>query len=150
MKNDMNQKFDNIQYSISRLTNLNTLQEKGRFPSQPHQNPKGVHEVESQEGESSQTKDVKALITLRSGKKIEKPTPEPYVEKEEEIKKGKEVEDKESEISEEKKDSDSTMNAIPEKELLKEEMLKKSTSPPFPQALHGKRGLEMQLKSLKY
>ncbi|RVW27153.1 Pro-Pol polyprotein [Vitis vinifera] len=67
---------------------------KGRFPSQPHQNPKGVHEVESQEGESSQVKDVKALITLRS-----------------------------------------------EKELLKEEMLKKSTSPPFPQALHGKKGI---------
>ncbi|KAL6335134.1 hypothetical protein AAG906_027194 [Vitis piasezkii] len=151
MQNDMNQKFDNIQYSISRLTNLNTLQEKGRFPSQPHQNPKGVHEVESQEGESSQVKDVKALITLRSGKKIEKPIPEPhvYVEKEEEINKGKEMEDKESEISEEKKDSDSTMKAIPEKELLKEEMLKKSTSPPFPQALHGKKGLEMQLKSLK-
>ncbi|RVW81152.1 Retrovirus-related Pol polyprotein from transposon 17.6 [Vitis vinifera] len=141
MQNDMNQKFDNIQYSISRLTNLNTLQEKGRFPSQPHQNPKGVHEVESQEGESSQVKDVKALITLRSGKKIEQPTPKPHVEKEEEIKKGKEMEDKESEISEEKKDSDSTMNAIPEKELLKEEMLKKSTSPPFPQALHGKKGI---------
>ncbi|KAL6340775.1 hypothetical protein AAG906_027990 [Vitis piasezkii] len=68
---------------------------KGRFPSQPHQNPKGVHEVESQEGESSQMKDVKALITLRSGKKIEKPTPKPHVEKEEEIKKGKEMEDKE-------------------------------------------------------
>ncbi|RVW24469.1 Transposon Ty3-G Gag-Pol polyprotein [Vitis vinifera] len=86
-------------------------------------------------------KDVKALITLRSGKKIEQPTPKPHVEKEEEIKKGKEMEDKESEISEEKKDSDSTMNAIPEKELLKEEMLKKSTSPPFPQALHGKKGI---------
>nr|CAN76511.1 hypothetical protein VITISV_022253 [Vitis vinifera] len=141
MQNDMNQKFDNIQYSISRLTNLNTLQENGRFPSQPHQNPKGVHEVESQEGESSQMKDVKALITLRSGKKIEQPTPKPHVEKEEEIKKGKEMEDKESEISEEKKDSDSTMNAIPEKELMKEEMLKKSTSPPFPQALHGKKGI---------
>ena len=43
------------------------------------------------------------------------------------------MEDKESEISEENKDSDSTMKVIPEKELLKEEMLKKSTSPPFPQ-----------------
>ncbi|RVW60852.1 Retrovirus-related Pol polyprotein from transposon 17.6 [Vitis vinifera] len=139
MQNDMNQKFDNIQYSISRLTNLNTLQEKERFPSQPNQNPKGVHEVESHEGESSQVKDVKALITLRSGKKIEHPTPKPHVEKEEEIKKGKEMEDKESEISEEKKDSDSTMKVIPEKELLKEEMLKKSTSPPFPQALQGKK-----------
>ncbi|RVW68638.1 hypothetical protein CK203_062143 [Vitis vinifera] len=73
--------------------------------------------------------------------KIPKPTPKPHVEKEEEIKKGKEMEDKESEISEEKKDSDSTMKAIPEKELLKEEMLKKSTSPPFPQALHGKKGI---------
>ncbi|RVW87026.1 Retrovirus-related Pol polyprotein from transposon 17.6 [Vitis vinifera] len=86
-------------------------------------------------------KDVKALITLRSGKKIKQPTPKPHVEKEEEIKKGKEMEDKDSEISEEKKDSDSTRKVIPEKELLKEEMLKKSTSPPFPQALHGKKGI---------
>ncbi|RVW83934.1 Gag-Pol polyprotein [Vitis vinifera] len=42
-------KIDNLQYSISRLTNLNTVQEKGRFPSQPHQNPKGIHEVETHE-----------------------------------------------------------------------------------------------------
>nr|CAN72314.1 hypothetical protein VITISV_037425 [Vitis vinifera] len=42
MQNDLSQKIDNIQYSISRLTNLNTVQEKGRFPSQPHQNPKGI------------------------------------------------------------------------------------------------------------
>ncbi|RVW62575.1 hypothetical protein CK203_061600 [Vitis vinifera] len=63
--------IDNLQYSISRLTNLNTVQEKGRFPSQPHQNPKGIHEVETHEGESSQVRDVKALITLRSGKKVE-------------------------------------------------------------------------------
>ncbi|RVW57301.1 hypothetical protein CK203_079242 [Vitis vinifera] len=115
MQNDMNQKFDNIQYSISRLTNLNTLQEKGRFPSHLPKS-KGVHEVESHEGESSQVKDVKALITLRSGKKIEHPTPKPHVEKEEEMKKGKEMEDK-------------------------GKMLKKSTSPPFPQALHGKKGV---------
>ncbi|RVW44700.1 Retrovirus-related Pol polyprotein from transposon 17.6 [Vitis vinifera] len=44
MQNDLSQKIDNLQYSISRLTNLNTVQEKGRFPSQPHQNPKGIHE----------------------------------------------------------------------------------------------------------
>ncbi|KAL6313165.1 hypothetical protein AAG906_016743 [Vitis piasezkii] len=60
--------FKYSQYSISRLTNLNTVQEKGRFPSQPHQNPKGIHEVETHEGESSQVRDVKALITLRSVK----------------------------------------------------------------------------------
>ncbi|RVW79468.1 Transposon Ty3-G Gag-Pol polyprotein [Vitis vinifera] len=147
MQNDISQKFDNLQYSISRLTNLNTVKEKGRFPSQPHPNPKDVHEVESHDGEASQMKDVKALITLRSGKKIEKPTPKPHVEKEEEIKKeeetkkGEEMEEKEREISEKKEDYDSTINAIPEKELLKKEMLKKSTSLPFPQALHGKKGI---------
>ncbi|RVW63904.1 Retrovirus-related Pol polyprotein from transposon opus [Vitis vinifera] len=86
-------------------------------------------------------KDVKALITLRSGKKIEKPTPKPHVEKKKKNKEREEMEEKESEISEKKKDYDSTMNAILEKELLKEEMLKKSTSPPFPQALHGKKGI---------
>ncbi|RVW72029.1 hypothetical protein CK203_054032 [Vitis vinifera] len=99
MQNDMNQKFDNIQYSISRLK-FEHCKKREDFLLNPPK-PQGVHEVESQEGESSQMKDVKALITLRSGKKIEKPTPKPHVEKEEEIKKGKEMEDKESEISEE-------------------------------------------------
>ncbi|RVW84644.1 Transposon Ty3-I Gag-Pol polyprotein [Vitis vinifera] len=32
-----------------KLTNLNTVNEKGKFPSQPSQNPKGVHEVETQD-----------------------------------------------------------------------------------------------------
>ncbi|KAL6339344.1 hypothetical protein AAG906_028073 [Vitis piasezkii] len=49
MQNYLSRKIDNIQYAISRLTNLNTRQENGKFPSQPHQNPKGIHEVEAQE-----------------------------------------------------------------------------------------------------
>ena len=56
------------------------MQEKGRFPSQPHQNPKGIHEVEAHEGESSQVRDVKAMITLRSGKEVGLPTPKPHDE----------------------------------------------------------------------
>ena len=80
MQNDLSQKIDNLQYSISRLTNLNTVQEKGRFPSQPHQNPKGIHEVEAHEGESSQMRDVKAMINLRSGKEVELLTPNPHDE----------------------------------------------------------------------
>ncbi|RVW67227.1 hypothetical protein CK203_063302 [Vitis vinifera] len=63
-------KIDNIQYSISRLTNLNTVNEKGKFPSQPHQNPKGIHEVESKDEDSSKVRDVQAIITLRSGKEV--------------------------------------------------------------------------------
>ncbi|KAL6336567.1 hypothetical protein AAG906_025121 [Vitis piasezkii] len=42
---NLSKKIDNLQYSISRLTNLNTVHEKGKFPSQPHQNPKGIHET---------------------------------------------------------------------------------------------------------
>nr|CAN74665.1 hypothetical protein VITISV_043029 [Vitis vinifera] len=144
MQNDLSRKIDNLQYSISRLTNLNTMQEKGRFPSQPHQNPKGIHEVETQGGESSQVRDVKALITLRSGKKVESPTPKPHVEEEEEqeTRKREEIKGKKKDISEGKEDHDSTVNSNMEKELIKEEMMKKHTSPPFPQALHGKRGIK--------
>ncbi|RVW79258.1 hypothetical protein CK203_054832 [Vitis vinifera] len=116
MQNDLSQNIDNLQYSISRLTNLNTVQEKGRFPSQPHQNPKGIHEVETHEGESSQ-------------------------EEEKETKKREKIKGKKKDINEGKEDHDSTVNANPEKELIKEEMLKKHTSPPFPQALHGKKGI---------
>ena len=70
MHNELSQKIDNIQYSISRLTNLNTVNEKGKFPSQPHQNPKGIHEVESKDEDSSKVRDVQAIITLRSGKEV--------------------------------------------------------------------------------
>ena len=87
-------------------------------------------------------RDVKALITLRSGKKVELLTPKPHVEEEEEeeTKKREEIKGKKKDIGEGKKDHDSTMNANPEKELIKEELMKKPTSPPFPQVLHGKKG----------
>ncbi|KAL6349611.1 hypothetical protein AAG906_035772 [Vitis piasezkii] len=113
MQNDLSQKIDNLQYSISRLTNLNTVQEK-------------------------------ALITLRSGKKVELPTPKPHVEEEEEeeTKKREEIKGKKKDISERKEDHDSTKECKSEKVLIKEEMLKKHTSPSFLQALHGKKGLK--------
>ncbi|RVW64475.1 hypothetical protein CK203_040387 [Vitis vinifera] len=57
--NSKSQQVDNIQYSISRLTNLNTRARKWKISFSTPPKPKGVHEVESQEGESSQMKDVK-------------------------------------------------------------------------------------------
>ena len=64
--------------------------------------------------------DVKALITLWSGKKVELPTPKPHVEEEEEeeTKNREEIKGKKKDISEGKKDHDSTMNANLEKELI--------------------------------
>ena len=96
IQNDLSKKIDNLQYSISRLTNLNTVQEKSKFPSQPHQNPKGIHKVETHEGESSQVRDVKALITLRNGKEVDLPTSklEHEVESETEKKKREEIKGK--------------------------------------------------------
>ncbi|RVW62940.1 hypothetical protein CK203_062863 [Vitis vinifera] len=73
VQNDLSQKLDILQDSISRLTNLNTMQEKENSPSQPYQNSKGIHVVEAQEEESSMVKEVKTVITL-SGKKVDLPT----------------------------------------------------------------------------
>ena len=143
MQNDLSQKIDNLQYSTSRLTNLNTVQEKGRFPSQPHQNPKAIHKVEAEEGESSQVREVKAVITLRSGKEVDLPTtkPEPEQEREAEEEKNEEFKGKRPRNNIKKKDHDSTMNEEPERTISKEDMMKNHTLPPFPQALHGKKGI---------
>ncbi|RVW71764.1 hypothetical protein CK203_055176 [Vitis vinifera] len=94
MQNDLSHKIDNLQYSISRLTNLNIVQEKGMFPSQPHQNPKGINELEAQEGESSQVREFKAVITLRSGKEVDLPTSKLEHEPESEVEKEKREETK--------------------------------------------------------
>ena len=73
IESSFNQKIDNLQYSITRITNLLEVQEKGRFPSQTLPNPKGVHEICS--SSNSENDEVKAIITLRSGKEIEQTVP---------------------------------------------------------------------------
>ena len=49
---------------------------------------------------------------------------------------------KKKDINEGKEDHDSTMNANKEKVLIKGDVMKKHTPPPFPQALHGKKGIK--------
>ncbi|KAL6313476.1 hypothetical protein AAG906_005422 [Vitis piasezkii] len=142
MQNDLSQKIDNIQYSISRLTNLNTVNEKGKFPSQPSQNPKGVHEIETQDGESSNLREVKAVITLRSGKEVDQPLhkvgpDEGLRSKGPLIKEGKNQEEQ----SGKKSPSKSSIEEEP-RIVIKEDMMKKHMPPPFPQALHGKKEIK--------
>ncbi|RVX06305.1 hypothetical protein CK203_027596 [Vitis vinifera] len=114
----------------------------GKFPSQPHQNPKGIHEVESKDEDSSKVRDVQAIITLRSGKEVHQPehdqrkAKEDKADRKEEKKKeqkGKEVQMKESIIP--------SMDEEPQI-LLKEGMMKKHMPPPFPQALRGKKPIK--------
>ena len=81
-------------------------------------NPKGVHEVGS--SSNSGVDEVKAIITLRSGKEIEQPVPMTS-----------------EEICKEKK-------AEPERVIINEELVKRSMPPPFPQALRGKKKIPNQ------
>ena len=123
---DIAQKFDNLQYSISRLTNQQQVQEKGKFPSQTQPNPRGVHELSSSSEPPPRMDEVKAVITLRSGKEAEQPLHKP-------AEKG--TEEKEAE---------------PKKIVIKEDSVKKSTPPPlFPQALKIKKKAINQAKILE-
>ena len=118
LESNLNQKIDNIQYSITKINKLLEVQERGRFPSQTLPNPKGIHEVGS--SNNSGMDEVKAIITLRSGKEVDQPMPKPV----EESRKGEELQS--------------------EHILLKEDSMKYSLPPPFPQALRSKKKASQQ------
>ena len=56
------------------------MQEKGKFPSQTQSNPRGVHEVSSSSESNPKMDEVKAIITLRSGKELKQRVPKPTEE----------------------------------------------------------------------
>ena len=125
LKNDIAKKIDNLQYSISRLTNQQQVQEKGKFLSQTQQNPRGVHEIANSSETTPKMDEVKVVINLRSGKKVEQPTPKTLDE-------AKEGQDEE-----------------PKKIMIKKDMMKKSMPSPFPQALRGKKRVNNQNEILE-
>ena len=69
--------------------------------------------------------EVKAIITLRSGKKVDQPIPEPL--------------DSTKEQQQEE----------PKRIVIKEDMMKKSMPLPFPQALRGTKGVNNPTEILK-
>ena len=73
---------------LAKFTSALSFQEKGNFPSQPQQNPKGQYNANASSSRSQHMDQVKSVITLCSGKVIEKPTLEPC-EKDELIDKAK-------------------------------------------------------------
>ena len=76
--------------ALAKFTFAFSFQEKGKFPSQPQQNPKGQYNANANSSESQHMDQVKSVITLRSGKVIEKPTLEPCEKDDELISEGKE------------------------------------------------------------
>ena len=91
------------------------MQEKGKFPSQTQPNPWGAHELSSSNEPNPRIDEVKAVITLRSGKEVKQPVPRTAEEGQE------------------------TKEAEPEEEVTKGNTVKNSTPPPFPQALKAKK-----------
>ena len=123
LESNLNQKMDNLQYSITKINKLLEVQERGRFPSQTLPNPKGIHEVGS--SNNSGMDEVKAIITLRSGKEVDQPMPKPVAE---------------SRQGEKMKS---------EHILLEEDSMKYRIPPPFPQALRGKKKATQQASILE-
>jgi hypothetical protein len=75
---------------LAKFTSALSFQEKGKFPSQPQQNPKGQYNANASSSGSQHMDQVKSVTSLRNGKVIEKPTLEPYENDDESISKGKE------------------------------------------------------------
>jgi hypothetical protein len=70
--------------ALAKFTSALSFQEKGKFPSQPQQNPKGQYNANASSSRSQHMDQVKSVITLRNGKIIEKPILEPC-EKDDEL-----------------------------------------------------------------
>jgi hypothetical protein len=80
----------NFKDTLAKLTSALSFQEKGKFPSQPQQNPKGQYNANASSSGSQHMDQAKSVITLRSGKVIEKLILEPCEKDDESISKGKE------------------------------------------------------------
>ena len=106
-------KYDNLQSSISRLSNQQQGPEKGKFPSQTQQNPRGMHEIGSASDPNARIDEVKAVVTLRSGTELKPAVLEPA------------------------KKSPIVVEPLKEEQPAREEV-KHSVPPPFPQALRKK------------
>ena len=92
MHYEISKKYENLQSSISRLSNQQQGPEKGKFPSQTQQNPRGMHEIGSASDPNARIDEVKAVVTLRSGRELRPAVPDlakkapTVVETEEEVK----------------------------------------------------------------
>jgi len=76
--------------ALAKFTFALSFQEKGKFQSQPQQNPKGQYNANASSSESQHMDQAKSVITLYSGKVIEKPILEPCEKDDELISEGKE------------------------------------------------------------
>ena len=127
VENSLNKKLDNmhseLQSSITRLSNQQQGPEKGKFPSQTLENPRGIHEIGSASDPNARIDEVKAVVTLRIGKE-----PRP---------------------AEPNKKAPTVVEPLEEEQQAAEEEVKSSVQPPFPQALRKRKNLANQTEILE-
>ncbi|KAL6340537.1 hypothetical protein AAG906_010445 [Vitis piasezkii] len=100
---------------------------------------------------NDQLGEVKVVITLRSGKEVDLPTSkqEPELENEAEKEKMEENKGKRKGNNTKKEDLEAKVNEKSERTINQEEMIKKHMPLPFPQDLHGKKGINNTSKILE-
>ena len=125
VENSLNKKLDIIHSEISRLSNQQQGSEKGKFPSQTQQNTKEVREIGSASDPKARIDEVKAVVTLRSGKELRPVVPAPT------------------------KTAPTVVDPSEEEQSAKREEVKPSVPPPFPQALRKKKNSVHQTEILE-
>ena len=77
VESSLNRKLDNMHSEISKLSNQRLhSSEKGKAPFQALQYQKVVNEIGLTEDPNAKTDEVKAVVTLRSGKELKQAVPE--------------------------------------------------------------------------
>ena len=104
-----------MHFEIFRLFNQQQRPEKGKFPSQTQKNTKGMHEIGSASDPNARIDEVKAVVTLGSGKELIPAVPAPT------------------------KIAPTVVDPPEEEQLTAMEEVKISVPPPFPQALQKRK-----------
>ena len=126
VESSLNRKLDNMHSEISKLSNQQLQSsEKGKAPFQAQQYQKVVNEIGLTEDPNAGTDEVKAVVTLRSGKELKPAVPELV------------------------KSAPSVADPLQEEQSVDKEEVKIRIPPPFPQVLRKKKNSVNQTEMLE-
>ena len=126
VESSLNRKLDSVHSEISRLSSQQQQgSEKGKFPSQSQQLQKGMHEIGLTNDPNVRIDEVKAVVTLRSGKELRPAAPAII------------------------KSAPIVGDPPQEEQSASREEVKISVPPPFPQALRKKKSSVNQIEMLE-
>ena len=126
VESSLNRKLDNMHSEISKLSNQQLQSsEKGKAPFQAQQYQKVVNEIDLTEDPNTRTDEVKAVVTLKSGKELKPAVPELV------------------------KSASLVADPLQEEQSVGKKEVKISVPPPFPQVLRKKKNSVNQTEMLE-